>query len=198
MRSSLNLLLTIPLLLTLNSCQSYWWSDDDSSDMGEYTMVEGDPEMESDAPMEGMSLVQPVDSPLAGWDAYGAPIVSAARLGDAKGFAQLASDPAAFDGKQLRVVGIVEEVCQSKGCWMTFSDQGQMMRVKFLDYAFFMPMDCAGRQAIVDGVFTIEITPVDEARHYLEDAGRYDEAAALTEDVETLNFMASSVLLMQE
>jgi len=197
MRPSLNLLLTLPLLLTLNSCQSYWWSDNDSSDMGELTMEPDDSTMAAES-MDGMAATTTTASPLAGWDAFGAPIVSAARLGDAKGFAQVAADPTAFDGKEMRIVGVVDEVCQTKGCWMTFTDQDQSMRVKFKDYAFFMPKDCSGRQAIVDGVFTIEITPVAEARHYLEDAGRADEAAMLTTDVETLNFMASSVLIMQQ
>jgi len=138
-----------------------------------------------------------VESPLVGWEAFGKPITSAARLRDAKGFTQVALDPEAYDGKHIRIVGIVEEVCQTKGCWMTFSDAGQTMRIKFADYAFFMPKDASGREAIVDGVFSIEMTPAAEARHYLEDAGRADEAEAITGDVKSLTFMADSVLLMQ-
>jgi hypothetical protein len=143
------------------------------------------------------SMVVPVESPLTGWDAYGAPIVSAARVADAKGFAQVAANPEAFDGMNMRIVGIVEEVCQTKGCWMTFRDGDQTMRIKFTDYAFFMPKDGAGRQAIVDGTFAIQTVPAAEARHYLEDAGRFEEAAEVTEDVESLTFMADSVLMMR-
>jgi len=194
MRSSLRLVLVLPLFLGLSACQSWWSDDEDSSTatMTEMVVAESQPAMEQAATMNSM-----VESPLAGWDAFGAPIVSAARVTDAKGFAQVAMDPAAYDGQNMRIVGVVEEVCQTKGCWMTFSAGDQVMRIKFTDYAFFMPMDCAGREAIVDGTFAIEMTPAAEAAHYLEDAGRMEEAALITEDVQTLTFMADSVLMMQ-
>lgn len=187
-------LLMLPLAVSLSACQSWWSSDEDASTPSMAATSQPVEDMTTDM-ADDLSVA--VASPLPGWEAYGAPIASAKRIMDAKGFAQVARDPGAFNGKQLRIVGVIEEVCQTKGCWMTFSDQGQTMRIKFTDYAFFMPKDCAGRQAIVDGVFSIQITPAEEAAHYLRDAGKDAEADAITEDVKTLNFMADSVLIMQ-
>lgn len=100
-----------------------------------------------------------------------------------------------FDGKTLVVEGQVTEVCQNKGCWMTLKHEGREMRVKFKDYGFFVPKDSAGKTARMEGVFQIEMVPVDEARHYLEDAGRHEEAAKITDPVASFTFMASGVQL---
>jgi hypothetical protein len=104
------------------------------------------------------------------------------------------------DSLPAKVSGKVSEVCQKKGCWMTLvSDQpGQPeMRVTFKDYAFFMPKDLAGRHVVVDGYAYVETTPVDELRHYAEDAGKSkEEIAAITEPKREVSFEASGVLIV--
>lgn len=111
--------------------------------------------------------------------------------------AQLLASPETYDGQTVLVEGAVAEVCQNSGCWLTMVDGDRQMRVRFKDYAFFVPKDCGGRTARVQGVFSIEMTPVDEARHYLEDAGRHDEAMKITEPVQSYAFMASGVRLLK-
>ncbi len=135
-----------------------------------------------------------VASPVSGWDAYGNPF-DAAKVDAVVAFADLAANPTAFDGQDLTVRATVDEVCQTKGCWMTFTEGGASMRVKFLDYAFFMPKDASGREVIVDGKFDIQVVPAAEVAHYLEDAGKFEEAAAVTEDQLQLTFMAGAVLM---
>lgn len=104
------------------------------------------------------------------------------------------------DSLQTKVQATVSAVCQAKGCWMTLvsttADKPEMM-VKFKDYGFFVPKDIAGRQVIMQGVAYREVTPVDELRHYAEDAGKSAaEIAAITQPKEELKFMASGVLLL--
>ena len=41
--------------------------------------------------------------------------------------------------------------------------------VKFKDYGFFMPLDCDGRTAIMNGKGYKEITSVADLQHYAED-----------------------------
>jgi hypothetical protein len=94
--------------------------------------------------------------------------------------------------------GTVNEVCQAKGCWMTIaaSDDDEMM-VKFKDYGFFMPMDISGREVIMQGMAYYQITPVDELRHYAEDAGKSEEEiTAITEPKRELRFLADGVQLL--
>lgn len=46
------------------------------------------------------------------------------------------------------------------------------MKVKFKDYAFFMPKDCAGKKAVVDGYAYTQTTSVEELKHLAGDAGK--------------------------
>ncbi len=114
-----------------------------------------------------------------GWTQYGAGVDSQ----DFTSLADVLADPQAHDGKGVQVEAEIDEVCQQKGCWMTLQgpDGPSNVRVTFADYAFFVPMDIAGRTVRVDGTFEVREVPVDEARHYLEDAGRDEEAAKITE-----------------
>ena len=104
------------------------------------------------------------------------------------------------DSLNVKVFGTVEAVCQMKGCWMNIAPEaaGQSaMMVKFKDYGFFVPKDIAGRKVVLQGVAYREVTPVDELRHYAEDAGKSkEEIEAINESKEELKFMASGVIVL--
>jgi len=104
------------------------------------------------------------------------------------------------DSLAIKVTGKVKEVCQKKGCWMTVvSDQPDMpeMRVTFKDYAFFMPKDLSGRRVVIDGFAFVDVTSVDDLRHYAEDAGKSEaEIAAITEPKREVAFEAAGVLIL--
>lgn len=121
--------------------------------------------------------------------AWGAPVSAAAPLT----LAELLDQAATRDGTEVVVSGTVKEVCQNKGCWVVLADGDREMRIKFKDYAFFVPMDLAGETLVAEGIFAIEMVSVDDAQHYLEDAGRHDEAARITEPQRSFSFMASGV-----
>lgn len=103
------------------------------------------------------------------------------------------------DKKELNVklTGEVDAVCQKKGCWMEIKNAaGENIRVTFKDYAFFMPMDCAGKTAIVEGVAKIEETSVADLKEYAKDNNDSKEAiAAIKEPKKELVFEASGVIL---
>lgn len=120
---------------------------------------------------------------------------------DAISLANLMEEMEKTDSMQVKVRGTVEDVCQKKGCWMNIvsEETDDKMFVKFKDYGFFMPLDIAGREVIMDGYALKEITSVDELRHYAEDAGKSaEEIAAITEPEKSLKFMASGVILVDE
>jgi hypothetical protein len=99
--------------------------------------------------------------------------------------------------KEAKLVATIEECCQKKGCWMKVDmGNGKTMRVTFKDYGFFVPMDAAGRQVVMDGVATMEETSVEALRHYAEDAGKSkEEIEAITEPKRELVFEARGVIL---
>ena len=105
-----------------------------------------------------------------------------------------------LDSMQTKVTGTVESVCQKKGCWVNIvSEDGREMFVKFKDYDFFLPKDCAGSKVVMEGEAFRETTSVEELRHYAEDAGdSKEEIAKITESKEELKFVASGVLLLAD
>lgn len=109
---------------------------------------------------------------------------------------------AGVDSLEAKVVGKVDAVCQTKGCWMDIvSEQDTMaetMFVQFKDYAFFMPKDLAGNKVVIEGMAYRELTSVDDLKHFAEDEGLApEEIAKITEPKEELKFMASGVKILK-
>lgn len=105
------------------------------------------------------------------------------------------ANPADYSGKPVRLSGQITGVCQTKGCWMTIGTGTTPVFVKFKDYAFFVPKDATGRTAVIEGTLTMKQETVEETKHYLEDAGKKDEAAKVTEGRRLFHFMASGVAI---
>lgn len=103
------------------------------------------------------------------------------------------------DSAQVKLMGSVQEVCQAKGCWMTMKlADGRDMRVKFKDYAFFVPKDISGKTIVINGWAHRETVPVADLQHYAKDAGKSAaEIAAITEPQQQLNFEADGVLVQE-
>ncbi|MBT8393894.1 MAG: DUF4920 domain-containing protein [Flavobacteriaceae bacterium] len=103
------------------------------------------------------------------------------------------------DSVDSKILGTVKEVCQAKGCWMKVKlDESNEVMVKFKDYGFFVPKDIAGKEIIINGKAFVTEVPVDEQRHYAEDAGKSEEQiAAITQPKKTYSFEADGVLLIQ-
>ena len=111
--------------------------------------------------------------------------------------AQLATTMADKKEMTAKVEGTVESVCKVKGCWMKVNTaDGQTMRVSFKDYGFFVPKDIVGKKVIMQGTASQSLTPVDELRHYAEDAGKSkEEIAKITEPEKALTFVADGVIV---
>lgn len=107
-----------------------------------------------------------------------------------------------IDSMAMKITASVTEVCQAKGCWMNVvgdKSKDKPFFVKFKDYGFFMPKDCAGKKVVLDGIAYKEVTSVDELRHYASDKGATkEEIEKITEPKEELKFLASGVLLYEK
>ncbi|MBT8195608.1 MAG: DUF4920 domain-containing protein [Bacteroidia bacterium] len=99
--------------------------------------------------------------------------------------------------EKIKVTGEVSAVCKKKGCWMKMNmGDADDMRITFKDYGFFVPLDCDGKTAIMEGKAFIQETSVDDLRHYAEDAGKSkEEIAAITEPLRELTFEATGVII---
>ncbi len=104
------------------------------------------------------------------------------------------------DSIEIKLTGTIEDVCQKKGCWMNLSiGNNQSMKVRFKDYAFFMPKDAAGKTVFIEGLAYRDTTSVAELQHYAEDAGQTkEEIAKITEPEINISFEANGVILQNE
>lgn len=108
--------------------------------------------------------------------------------------AEVLKDPASFAGKTIRVRGNISSVCKKKGCWMVLGDpnaKDAFIRVRMKDYGFFLPLDCQGGTAAVEGVFSRKLLGEKMVKHYAEDAGKDPKKISGTR--EELSMMATGI-----
>ncbi len=110
---------------------------------------------------------------------------------------ELSEEISESESLTIKVKGTITEVCQVKGCWMTMDlGNGEMMRIKFKDYGFFVPKDAAGKTAIIEGVAQKETIDIDELKHLAEDAGKSEEEInAIQQAKVELTFLADGVII---
>lgn len=132
-------------------------------------------------------------SNLIAQDHYGAKI-------DEKGAISIAEMQSVMDDSEemnMKVEGVVSEVCQVKGCWMTLKKpDGSTMRVTFKDYEFFVPKNISGKTVVINGKAYKSTTSVEQLRHYAEDAKKSkEEIEKITTPKEELAFEADGVIV---
>lgn len=128
-------------------------------------------------------------SQVANWNHFGT-----SRLGNDRPVALSVVDES--KAGPVVVEGTITEVCQTKGCWMNIVDGGRTARVKFKDYAFFVPRNAAGRRVVVKGWGEKTLMDVEWARHIAEDAGKSRaEIDAITKPVEIYEIEATAVYI---
>ena len=125
---------------------------------------------------------------------YGAEISADGAISTAEFVKQMRST----DSLATKIEAEVITSCIKKGCWMDVKlPEGEVMKVKFKDYGFFVPTEgLEGKRAVLQGYATKEVTDVATLRHYAEDAGKSEEEIAkITEPEESLFFIADGVLI---
>jgi len=105
-----------------------------------------------------------------------------------------------MEGKKempAKVTGEIEAVCKAKGCWMTMKrPDDKTMRVTLKDYGFFVPKDCNGKNAVVEGIAKLETTSVADLKHYAEDEGLSQaEIDKITEPEMDIVFVADGAIV---
>lgn len=76
-------------------------------------------------------------------------------LGEVTPIADVIARPAAFEGKTVRIEGVVTAVCTHMGCWMALApaaDAKQTVRLKVEDGVIVFPVSAKGKKASAQGV----------------------------------------------
>lgn len=104
------------------------------------------------------------------------------------------------DTVKAKISGNVTSSCQHTGCWMDIDiGEGKTVHVTFADDAFAIPLDAAGKNAIIEGMAIRELVPVETLRNYAREEGMpEDKIAEITEPEWDYEFIASGVILRNE
>jgi hypothetical protein len=103
------------------------------------------------------------------------------------------------DTLKVKFASTIKEVCQKKGCWMQLElPEENSAFVKFKDYGFFMPLNAAKSEVIVNGKAFVSVESVDELRHYAKDAGKSQASIdSIINPETTYSFLADGVLIQK-
>lgn len=100
---------------------------------------------------------------------------------------QVMDDPKAFEGKVVRVQGMVTDVCTMRGCWFEMAGErpGMKMRFKVRDGDMVFPPSAKGKQAVAEGTVSVRTLTLEDTikfeQHMAEDAGKPFDPASVTE-----------------
>ncbi|MBT8492565.1 MAG: DUF4920 domain-containing protein, partial [Deltaproteobacteria bacterium] len=97
---------------------------------------------------------------------YGAGVTA----GETVDIAAILEDPTAYENKEVRVEGMVTDVCPKRGCWFEMAGKGpgQKLRFKVKDGVMVFPMDAKGKQAVAQGTVKVRKLTLEETKEYLE------------------------------
>lgn len=125
-----------------------------------------------------LTLLLLVLTPVAtrGAETFGA----APTVKEATPISQLLAKPADFQGKTVRVEGVVTSVCTMMGCWMalapTDAPKGPAILIKVADGVIVFPTSARGKRATAQGVVervgTADAEGQEAAREHAEHEGR--------------------------
>ena len=141
------------------------------------------------------TIEQPVVKTATNFDTFGEVISADEAMTSSEMFAKYNAMQVG-DTVSVKFASKINDVCSKKGCWMKLPVGEKEAMVRFKDYGFFMPLDSKDREVIVEGKAFVKITPVEELKHYAEDAGKsLEEIAKITEPKTQFAFEADGVLM---
>lgn len=90
-------------------------------------------------------------------------------IGEQTPIRKLLEDPGQYHNRKVKISGIIASVCNEEGCFVEVvpkdgSGDGIVANFQGLTYAF--PLDCAGREAIIEGLFFQKIYPAARVSHW--------------------------------
>jgi hypothetical protein len=114
---------------------------------------------------------------------YGAGV----KLAAATPMADILKDPSAFQGKTVRVEGMISDVCPQRGCWMELAGEnaGEKLRFKVEDGDMVFPLEAKGQYAVTEGVVAVNELNLEDSKKYAEYQAKeygkpYDPASITT------------------
>ena len=92
------------------------------------------------------------------------------KLAQATSIDAILASPKDWNGKTVRVEGMIVDVCPKRGCWMELAGDkpGQKLKFKVTDGEMVFPMDAKGRRASAEGVIAVKELSLEESKQFAE------------------------------
>lgn len=115
--------------------------------------------------------------------------------------AEMVADPDAFEGKRVRVQGVVTDVCPKRGCWMNIGEAEGFEEVIFKvhDGVIVVPMSAKGQWTIAEGIARKVELSLERTRSYLGhlamEKGEDFDPASVTEPKTLVRLMGTGAVI---
>ena len=111
------------------------------------------------------------------------------------------ADPKAYEGKSLRVEGMVVDVCPRRGCWMDLAGTapGEKLKFKVVDGEMTFPADAKGKWAVAEGVLSVKELSLEDsvayAKYQAEEMSRPFDPASVTAPINVIKLDGTGAVL---
>jgi hypothetical protein len=113
-------------------------------------------------------------------------------LSDSVSVDKLLAEPMAYQGKTVRVEGMVVDVCPKRGCWFEMAGEqpGAKLKFKVTDGEMVFPVDSKGMYAVAQGTVSVKELSLDESKQYAEyqakEYGKPYDPASITKPMQVV------------
>lgn len=178
------LLAVLPLVLSFGCSRKATERDESTQGAGAVSAPSAAPTVaspERPAASEGALSSEPeperartLAAPLDQRGHYGAQFTGAAK----QQLTRVLAQPQQYKDKPMTLSGVVQRVCQRKGCWMELAsskdEKAARCRIRFKDYGFFVPTNSEGAKAQVEGVLMVNKVAPGRVKHLEEEGAVFD------------------------
>jgi hypothetical protein len=132
--------------------------------------------------------------------AYGEPIGDAPLVT----LAELVANTEEYEGEQVRVEGLVTDVCAKRGCWMNIgAEEGpDYVQFKVTDGVMVFPMDAKGGHAEAEGTVQRLELDLEATRNFLahkaEEAGEEFDATTVVEPMVIVRLAGTGAVIRSQ
>lgn len=107
-------------------------------------------------------------------------------LSEETAISSIIDNPATYVGRQVKVSGLVIDVCSRRGCWIYLAGDRayEKIRIKVTDGEIVFPMEARGKTAVVEGIVeSMDLTReevIARRKHHAEETGEAFDPASVT------------------
>lgn len=96
---------------------------------------------------------------------------------------EVLAHPEQYDGKYVRVAGVVADLCEHAGCWMSVADHKGDKDTLFVQFTYDLTKEridpqSRGHKVVADGKLVVQDVPEGQRKHMAQEAGLSAEEIA--------------------